>query len=110
MDIVTSRQGSDGKPYWTKIGSAWETKSGGWSLSFDALPIASMNDQGKLETRALLMVPRDNTAARGNTPERSGGNGRRWEPAGPDEGDGDNAPFATNDPTAREPGTSKRRV
>lgn len=103
MDIVTPRHGSDGKTYFTKIGSAWETKSGGWSLSFDALPIASMNDQGKLETRALLMVPRDNTAARGNTPDRGGGNGRRAV----DDLD-DDVPFATNDPTAREPGVSRR--
>lgn len=63
MDIVSPRAGSDGKTYFTKIGSAWETKSGGWSLSFDALPTASMSDKGQLETRALLMPPRDRDAA-----------------------------------------------
>ena len=66
MDIVTPRAGSDGKTYFTKIGSAWETKSGGWNLSFDALPTASMSDKGQLETRALLMVPRERDGASGN--------------------------------------------
>jgi hypothetical protein len=76
MDIVTPRAGSDGKTYFTKIGSAWETKSGGWSLSFDALPTASMNDKGQLETRALLMVPRERDGGGTNPSVRqSFGNG-----------------------------------
>ena len=37
MDIVTPRAGSDGKTYFTKIGVAFETRNGGWSLSFEAL-------------------------------------------------------------------------
>lgn len=63
MDIVTPRQGSDGKTYFTKIGVAFATQSGGWSLSFEALPLPSMNDKGNLECRALLMPPRDRDAA-----------------------------------------------
>lgn len=75
MDIVTPRAGSDGKTYFTKIGSAWETKSGGWSLSFDALPIASMNDKGQLETRALLMVPRERDGMSPSTRQTFGNGG-----------------------------------
>lgn len=86
MDIVTPRAGSDGKTYFTKIGSAWETKSGGWSLSFDALPIAGMNDKGQLETRALLMVPRERDGA---APQR----GQQQRGRVDDDLDGDAPPF-----------------
>lgn len=61
MDIVSPRPGKDGKNYFTKIGSAWPMKNGGWSLTFDALPCPAINDKGVLETRALMMPPRDNS-------------------------------------------------
>lgn len=63
MDIVSPRAGSDGKTYFTKIGVAFETKAGGWSLSFEALPLPSINDKGQLECRALMMVPRERDGA-----------------------------------------------
>lgn len=66
MDIVCPRAGSDGKTYWTKIGSAWPNKTGGYSLTFEALPLQSLNDKGQLECRALLMEPRDNGNAAPN--------------------------------------------
>lgn len=59
MDIVSLRPGKDGKNYFKNIGSAWPTKNGGWSLTFDALPCAVLNDKGVVETRALIMPPRD---------------------------------------------------
>jgi hypothetical protein len=62
MDIVTSRQGSDGKTYFTKIGVAFQNRNGGWSMAFEALPVPSINDKGILECRALLMPPRDRDA------------------------------------------------
>lgn len=73
FDIVTPRKGRDGKTFWTKIGVAFENKTGGYNLSFEALPIASMTDDGCIETRALMMEPRErDDAPRGNgTPSRS---------------------------------------
>ena len=68
FDILTPRKGRDGKTYFTKIGVAFENKNGGYSLSFEALPIASMTDDGNIETRALMMEPRErDDAPRGNT-------------------------------------------
>lgn len=63
MDIVSPRAGSDGKTYFTKIGVAFETQKGGWSLSFEALPLPSLNDKGQIECRALMMVPRERDGA-----------------------------------------------
>lgn len=73
FDIVTPRKGRDGKTFWTKIGVAFENKNGGYNLSFEALPIASMTDDGSIETRALMMEPRErDDAPRGNgTPSRN---------------------------------------
>ncbi len=34
-----SREGSDGKNYYLRIGSAWEVTNGGISIKLDALPI-----------------------------------------------------------------------
>lgn len=75
LDIMQPRQGSDGKTYWTKLGSAWPAKSGaGYSLTFEALPLQSLNDKGVLECRVLLrepLPPRDGSAPRQSAP--SGG-------------------------------------
>lgn len=71
FDILSPRKGRDGKVFWTKIGVAFETKNGGYSLSFEALPIASMTDDGGIETRALMMEPRERDDARGNGGGRS---------------------------------------
>ena len=86
---MTPRKGRDGKTFWTKIGVAFENKTGGYNLSFEALPIASMTDDGSIETRALMMEPRErDDAPRGNgTPAR---NNR----APVDDGLGDDVPFA----------------
>lgn len=78
LDIMQPRNGNDGKTYWTKLGSAWPAKTGpGYSLSFDALPMPSLNDQGQLECRVLLREPlpprdnfSDNAAATRNTRQR----------------------------------------
>ena len=60
MDIVSPRTGSNGKTYFTKIGVAFANRSGnGWSLTFEALPLQSLNDKGQLECRALMMEPRE---------------------------------------------------
>jgi hypothetical protein len=72
LDIMQPRQGNDGKTYWTKLGTAWPAKSGpGYSLTFEALPMPSINDKGQIECRVLLrepLPPRDGTApARGQS-------------------------------------------
>ena len=68
LDIMQPSQGSDGKTYWTKLGSAWPAKSGtGFSLTFEALPLQTLNDKGQLECRVLLrepLPPRDAAPAR----------------------------------------------
>jgi len=63
FDILSPRKSRDGKTYFTKIGVAFENKNGGYSLSFEALPIASLTDDGGIETRALMMEPRERDAA-----------------------------------------------
>ena len=64
LDVIVSKQVGD-KKYWTKIGAAFETDKGGFSVYLDALPI-----DGKL----LLTYPRED---RGNFPSAGGGGGYR---------------------------------
>lgn len=52
FDIIVGRDGGE-KTYWTKIGSAFERDSGGYSLVFDALPIP-----GEKGCRALMVEPK----------------------------------------------------
>lgn len=77
----TDRDGNE-KTQWTKIGAAFPTQNGGYSVTLEALPLPSMGERG-LETRILLMVPkpRDDQPARSNPrqqsyAEQSGGNAR----------------------------------
>jgi len=57
-DLVTPRNGSNGKTYFTKIGVMWPMKGkDGFSITLEALPLPSMNDKGELETRILAMEP-----------------------------------------------------
>lgn len=52
----TDRDGNE-KTQWTKIGAAFPTQAGGYSVTLEALPLPTMGDRG-LETRILLMVPK----------------------------------------------------
>jgi hypothetical protein len=63
----TTRDG-EVKTAFTKIGVAYATKSG-WALTFEALPLPSINDKGVIETKVLLMPPREDDA--GDKPRRS---------------------------------------
>jgi hypothetical protein len=58
-DICTPREGSNGKTYWTRIGSAFEGDKG-IQLVFDALPIA--DSKGRVV--ANLFEPREKQAPR----------------------------------------------
>lgn len=57
-DVMTAREGKDGKTYWTRIGVMFPAKSGGFSISFEALPVPQIRD-GKIEVRAVAMIPRE---------------------------------------------------
>ncbi len=61
-DVVQPRHyvNADGEPKtaWTRIGSAWEGKGGGWSAILDALPLPSLSKDGLIETRILIMPPK----------------------------------------------------
>jgi hypothetical protein len=56
LDALVARKGSNDKTYFTKIGSAFQNKSGeGYTLILDALPLP--DHEGKC--RVLLMTPKD---------------------------------------------------
>jgi len=61
LDALTVREYTDRdgnkKSSWTKIGSAWPNRDGGFSITLDALPLPTMGERG-LETRIVLMVPK----------------------------------------------------
>jgi hypothetical protein len=85
LDMMTPRPGAGGKTFWHRVGTAWEADGGKISLVFDSLPLPTMNDKGQLETRVLLMEPRDNAGA---APAR----GQQQQRGRFDDDDGD-APF-----------------
>lgn len=81
LDAVVAREYSDRdgnkKTAFTRIGVAFATKNGGWSLPLEALPLPTMGERG-LETRILLMPPkpRDDkpaSARKQSYAEQSGG-------------------------------------
>lgn len=80
----TDRDGNE-KTQWTKIGAAFPTQNGGYSVTLEALPLPVMGERG-LETRILLMVPkpRDDQPARQparqqSYAEASGGSARKLD-------------------------------
>jgi hypothetical protein len=68
-DLLTAREYGDGKTAWTRVGVAFENRDGnGFSLQFEALPLPSIDRDGKLQVRVLMRVPRDRDDA---PPERA---------------------------------------
>lgn len=55
LDALTVRE-HNGKSYWTKIGAAFPSKSGGWIVRLDAMP-ASTDGQFAIHLREPL--PKD---------------------------------------------------
>jgi hypothetical protein len=93
------------KTQWTRIGTAFPARQGeGYTITFDALPLPSLNRDGKLECRVMLRppLPKDGDRA---APARSRGGG-----GGFSDDLNDDVPFGTNSPHAREPGASKRML
>ncbi len=85
LDALAVRE-SKGKSYFTKIGAAFPTKTGGWSILLDAIP-APIDGQFKI----LLMEPRDNSAAKSPPAKDYQRYGRQADPFGDDLDD--NVPF-----------------
>jgi hypothetical protein len=53
-------QERNGKTHWTRIGTMFENRDGnGFNLVFNALPIASLDRDGKIECRVVAFPPRD---------------------------------------------------
>ena len=72
-DLVTPREGKDGKTYWTKVGVAFPNRNGdGFSLSLEAYPLP--NKEG--EVRMIMRPPMERDAEpqprRGSTTFTSG--------------------------------------
>lgn len=67
-DLITARESKEGKTYWTKVGSAFPSRSGeGFSLLFDALPIAGKDGAVWVQMR----IPQERTdSQRPPMPER----------------------------------------
>lgn len=71
MDLLATRpyqKDGETRTAFTKIGVAFATKNGGWSLSFEALPLPSLNDKGGIETRVLMMPPKPRDEANAHSP------------------------------------------
>ena len=58
-DLKVARTDKNGKTWWTKIGVMFPMKGDkdGFNLSFEALPIPSMNQEGNLECRVTAWEP-----------------------------------------------------
>lgn len=58
-DLLTAREyttkNGEIKKSWTKVGSAWDRDGGGFSMTFDALPLPDKDGQ----VRVLAAVPKE---------------------------------------------------
>lgn len=65
MDVLAPReytQNGEKKTAYNRVGVAWETQNGGWSVKLEAVPVPQANQKtGALEVNILLMPPRDNS-------------------------------------------------
>lgn len=62
LDALTPVPGKDGKTWFRRIGTAWQTRNG-WAVTLEALPLPFLNDKGQMETKILLMPPKDQSSA-----------------------------------------------
>jgi hypothetical protein len=56
-DLLSPRQGKDGKTRWLKVGAAFPRDKGGFSLVFDALPIP--DKEGRVQLLMSEAKPRE---------------------------------------------------
>lgn len=63
MDVLMARDYVTGqgeaKTSYTKIGVAFATKNGGWSLKLEAVPVPTLGKDGAPMIGLLMMPPRD---------------------------------------------------
>jgi len=83
-DVCQAQERGD-KTYWHKFATMWESDDGKKSLTFDSLPIPSLNRDGKLEVRAMCFEPKPRDG------QGEGGGGRSAPAAS--EPDSDDIPF-----------------
>jgi hypothetical protein len=84
MDVIAAVKSRDGsKSYWTRIGVAFPSKGGGWSIFLDYIP-TSRNDEGRMQF--LMVEPKEKEGG------SRGGRGRQKEDTREDLGD-DEIPF-----------------
>ena len=57
LDAMVVREGKDGKSFWTRIGVAFQSRNGGWTVRLDATPLDGV---------IHLMVPRERGERSGN--------------------------------------------
>ena len=77
FDLVSPRQGKDGKTRWFKVGAAFPRDKGGFQLVFDALPLPDA--EGRVSLMMWEATPR-NGSQQGNGQSDSGQ--RSGAPAG----------------------------
>jgi hypothetical protein len=57
-DLKVAREGKDGKVWWTKIGVMFPMRErDGFNITLEALPLQTLNDQGRLECRITAWEP-----------------------------------------------------
>ena len=56
-DLLSPRQGKDGKTRWLKVGAAFPRDKGGFSLVFDALPLP--DKEGRVQLLMSEPKPRE---------------------------------------------------
>jgi hypothetical protein len=78
-DLISPREGKDGKTRWLKIGAAFPRDKGGFSLVLDALPLPDKD--GRVSLLMTEPLPKDDDAPRGNTRPQIGGDRARQAPA-----------------------------
>jgi hypothetical protein len=66
-DLISPRARKDGKTFWVKVGAGFARDKGGFSLSFDALPLPDA--EGRVTV--LMTEPKDQPPRQ--EPQRGGG-------------------------------------
>ena len=85
-DILSPRTKKEGGTRWFKVGAAFPRDKGGFSLTFDALPLPDA--EGRV---TLMMWEAQERDERQSSPARTADRAQRPAPAGLD--DGDSIPF-----------------
>ena len=67
-DLISPREGRDGKVRWLKIGAAFPRDKGGFSLVFDALPLP--DKEGNVRLLMTEPLPRDGDQPQPSQPSR----------------------------------------